>query len=374
MKRLVILVSLLFVVGVLSLVAIAPFKKSEAVTSTYHSEISRELSRELPSKTSSYEISVVGDTMFDWSIKTAMNAQGPNYPLQHISSVVEDSDLAILNLETAIGTSGYKQDKLYTFQSPPASAKAIKDAGFDVVSLANNHAMDFGREGLYETIDLLKKADLNYIGAGTNENEAYTAYSQTINNHKVDILGFSQVLPTISWYANENGGLASAYQEDRVIEHIKKSAAKCDTTIVYLHWGSERMIQPSAAQRNFAHTMIDAGADIIIGSHPHVLQGMEYYNGKPILYSLGNFLFPDYVDGDSADTVIAKIDVVMNNYEVTLIPAIIHDSTVTLADKQNAARITDKIIYRSNLISQTSDFAVSEVKGRKSLTIARAGE
>ncbi|MCA0987590.1 CapA family protein [Guptibacillus algicola] len=374
MKRLVILVSLLLVVGVLSLVVVNPSKSSEAVNSQAHTEITRELSKELSSKASSYNITVVGDVMFDWSIKTAMSTEGPNYPLQHISPLIKDSDLSILNLETAIGTSGHKQDKLYTFQSPPASAKAMKDAGFDLVSLANNHAMDFGREGLYETIDLLKQADLNYIGAGKNENEAYRAYSDTINNHKIDILGFSQVLPAISWYANEDGGLASGYQQDRVIEHIKKSAANCDTTIVYLHWGTERTIQPSASQRNFAHTMIDAGADIIIGSHPHVLQGMEYYNGKPILYSLGNFLFPDYVDGDSADTVIAKIDVLMDNYEVTLIPAVIHDSTVTLADKQNAARITDKMIYRSNLISQSSNFAVSEVKGNQSLTIATAGQ
>lgn len=373
MKRLVILVSLLLV-GVLSLVVVNPSKSSEAVNSQVHTEITRELSKELFSRASSYDITVVGDVMFDWSIKTAMNTEGPNYPLQHISPLIKDSDLSILNLETAIGTSGYKQDKLYTFQSPPASAKAMKDAGFDLVSLANNHAMDFGREGLYETIDLLKQADLDYIGAGTNENEAYRAYSETINNHKIDILGFSQVLPAISWYANEDGGLASGYQQDRVIEHIKKSAANCDTTIVYLHWGTERTIQPSAGQRNFAHTMIDAGADIIIGSHPHVLQGMEYYNGKPILYSLGNFLFPDYVEGDSADTVIAKIDVLMDNYEVTLIPAVIHDSTVTLADKQNAARITDKMIYRSNLISQTSNFAVSEVKGKQSLTIAKADQ
>ncbi|WP_270181421.1 CapA family protein [Alkalihalobacillus sp. CinArs1] len=374
MKRLVILVSLLLVVGVLSLVAVNPFNQSEAVNSSnVHSEISRDLSKELIGKSSSYEITVVGDTMFDWSIKEAMSSKGANFPLQHISPIIKDSDLAIMNLETAIGTAGIKENKLYTFQSPPASAKAIKDAGFDVVSLANNHAMDFGREGLHETIDLLKKADLNYVGAGTNESEAYRAHSQTINDHKVDILGFSQVLPTISWYANENGGLASGYQQDRVIEHIKQSAATCDTTIVYIHWGAERTIQPSDSQRNFAHSMIDAGADIIIGAHPHVLQGMEYYDGKPILYSLGNFLFPDYVEGDTADTVIAKIDVTVDNYEVTFIPAVIHDSTVTLADKQNATRITDKMIYRSSLISQTTDFAVSEGSAQ-SLMIAKAGE
>lgn len=370
MKRWGFLVSLLLIVGVCSLLVVKPLNSSKAVSFASHSEIIRDL--EIKENVSSFSIAVVGDTMFDWSIKSMMNTLGPNYPLQNISPIIQNSELAILNLETAIGTSGQKEDKLYTFQSPPSSAEAIKNAGFDVVSLANNHAMDFGREGLYETIELLERADLHYVGAGSNKEDAYRAHSQTINNHDIDILGFSQVLPSISWYANENGGLASGYQEDRVIEHIKESAAKSDTTIVYLHWGKERMIYPTEHQRNFAHNMIDAGADIIIGSHPHVLQGMEYYKGKPILYSLGNFLFPDYVDGDSADTVIAEIEVLMNNYYVTLTPAVIHDSTVSIADKANAERIAEKLIYRSNLISQSTEFAVTEVDGKQSVMIALA--
>ncbi|WP_347551782.1 CapA family protein [Pseudalkalibacillus hwajinpoensis] len=370
MNRYGILLMVLFIVGGLSFLTVQTVHTETNFFINDHSEIVRAFQ----DKSGSYEISVVGDTMFDWSIKDEMKSSGSAYPLEDITPVIEKSDYAILNLETAVGENGYREAKQYTFQSAPSSTTAMKDAGFDLVSLANNHAMDYGREGLYETINHLNNAGIDYVGAGLNQQEAYLPHSLTLQNQSVDILAFSHVLPSISWYADETGGIASGYQEERVFNQIVQSSRQSDTTIVYIHWGVERSPMPNKAIQNYAHRMIDAGADVVIGSHPHVLQGVEYYNNKPVVYSLGNFLFPDYVEGDSADSVIAQIEVFKDSYSLKLIPCIIKESKVTIADEFNALRISEKVIQRSMMISPSASFTFDDREGHYSLSISKAAD
>nr|WP_239674520.1 CapA family protein [Mangrovibacillus cuniculi] len=145
---------------------------------------------------------------------------------------------------------------------------------------------------------------------------------------KVSFLAFSRVLPTVDWYAVGNSpGIASGYQEDRVVDIIQKEKAENDLVFVYIHWGKEKISHPEQYIRNYGKMMVDAGADAVVGSHPHVLQGVEYYKEKPIAYSLGNFLFPDYVSGLSADTGIMNF-VVDDKITLEFFPYVILDNQI----------------------------------------------
>ena len=182
------------------------------------------------------------------------------------------------------------------------------NAGFDLVSLANNHTMDYREEGLLDTMKYLREYGIDFVGAGKNSEEAYASHTVVLNDQKVTFLAFSRVLPDVSWYATDTKpGIASGYQEERVIDIIEKEKVDTDYVLVYMHWGIERANRPENYQRDYARKMIDAGADAVIGAHPHVLQGFEFYDGKPIAYSLGNFLFPDYITGPTAETGLLSI-------------------------------------------------------------------
>lgn len=279
------------------------------------------------------EIIFVGDVRLDASIERAINIHGVEFPFLHIKEDLSNADYAVLNLETAVTTSNHTFTKKYNFKSDPVTLKGIKKSGFDLVSLANNHTMDYSEEGLLDTINYLKKYNLYYIGAGGSSTEAYSAHEVEIKGKKIKFLGFSRVLPDMSWYAQQNKpGLASGYQEDRVIDIIKKENKDSDFVFVYMHWGKERATTPENYQRNYAKSMIDAGADAIIGSHPHVLQGFEYYNNRLIVYSLGNFLFPDYVQGKTADTGILTLYIFDKTIRASFKPLYIQDNQIIKKD------------------------------------------
>ncbi len=295
-------------------------------------------------KTEPIEIAFVGDVMMDGSIKDAIKKHGADYPFQHIKAEIEKSDYAVLNLETAVTTRTDKFKKDYNFKADPTSLKGITNAGFDMVSLGNNHAMDYKEEGLEDTIKHLKEYELEYIGAGLNEKEAYSSKTIEIKNKKIKFLGFSRVLPDISWYAGKNKpGIASGYQEDRVIRIIKEERKDCDYLFVYIHWGKESKEKPEDYQIKYAKKMIDAGADGIIGSHPHVLQGFEYYKDKPIAYSLGNFLFPSYVSGKKAETGILKLKIDETGIGMSFKPYLIKNNQITTLSKKEEDRILKEL-------------------------------
>ena len=360
MKRILILLLIIFV---FSFLLSALLHKNNLIAN--HEEINRMNLM----KTEDTRIIFVGDVMFDWSIRKKMNDDGVNSPLTEVSHIVKSADYAVLNLETAIGTLGEKEDKQFTFQSPPDATTTIKENGFDLVSLANNHAMDFGRSGLRETISLLNNADIKYIGAGNDVEEAYKPLSLKLKGKNINFYGYSQVLPSITWYANQNGGIASGYQTETVLQNIKSHTSEDEFTIVYVHWGSERSITPNQSQINFSHELIDNGVDAVLGSHPHVLQGIEFYKEKPIVYSLGNFLFPDYVNGDAADSVIAELNISNDLIYLDLIPTTIKQSKSSVATGDDSKRIINKLIERSKLISDSNDFQISETSNGKYLRV-----
>ncbi|WJH37584.1 CapA family protein [Paenibacillus sp. CC-CFT747] len=183
----------------------------------------------------------------------------------------------------------------------------FKEAGFDLVNLANNHILDYGQDALLDTFDNLKKNGIPYVGAGHNSQEAFEPVILDKKGMRIAFLGFSRVVPDNSWKASPNHpGVADTYNYTVPVESIRKAREKADLVVVIAHWGVERQSQAEAYQRDLAHRYIEAGADLIIGGHPHVLQGFEKYKGKWIAYSLGNFIFTTNTVKETLDSMILE--------------------------------------------------------------------
>ena len=238
-------------------------------------------------------IAMVGDLLPAGRVAEAMRREGADYPFREAKPYLEAADLAVGNLETPFTARGVPaENKQYVFKAPPEYAAALRDAGFDALSLANNHILDQGLEGLEDTIVLLKEAGLSFMGAGQNEKEAFAPAMLERNGITVALIGLSRVVPEVSKKAGpKSPGVAEAYDTTRAIAAIREADEKADVVVVYMHWGLERKDHPEPYQREMGRAFIDAGADLVVGCHPHVLQGFEPYKDRWIAYSLGNFVF-----------------------------------------------------------------------------------
>ncbi len=237
-----------------------------------------------------FSILAVGDVMTGGSMAPWVNDSGPDYPFANTGSLIRQADIAVCNLEAPYGTKGKAFDKKFTFLVPPRLAAGIKEAGFDVVAMANNHMMDYGPEPLKATLVLLDSLGIAHSGAGMTLAEARKPAIVERNGIKVAFLSYSRVHPTQFWATAKKAGTAPAY-ENQIKEDIQRSKELADIVVVSFHWGAELMDTTKLYQRTLAHFCIDQGADLVLGHHPHILQGMELYQGKLIAYSLGNFAF-----------------------------------------------------------------------------------
>ncbi|WP_345243118.1 CapA family protein [Pontibacillus salipaludis] len=271
-----------------------------------------------------------GDVLMEYSLVTTMKDSGPDYPFQHVAPLFKKSDYTVVNLETPITSAMTPFPKLYNFKASPLLLDGLSNAGVDLVSLANNHTLDYNVQGLLDTFKALEDKNMAYIGAGHNQKEAYQEQRISIKNQTVAILAFSEVLPDLSWYAGKHTpGVASGYQLDRVLSIVDKVKKEVDYVLVYYHWGDEKVHLPNKDQTHIAHTLVDHGVDAVIGSHPHVLQGFEVYNGKPIAYSLGNFLFPNYVTGKTAETGVLEVTLREERASMTFHPFVIKNDQIS---------------------------------------------
>lgn len=244
------------------------------------------------------------------------------------------ADIVMVNQEFAFSSRGTKApNKQFTFKVDPKYVAAFTDMGIDIVTLANNHSLDFGEEALMDSFTTLKDAGIMYSGAGNNLVEAREIKYIEIQDRRIAYLSASRVIPETGWNAGSNKpGLLTTYDPTNLVEDIKEARQASDFVVVYVHWGIERATKPEAYQRNLAKAYIDAGADIVIGSHPHVLQGIEYYNGKPIVYSLGNFMFYNAI----AQTAVLKVTVNEQNETILqLLPAKAENAQTSLITLEN---------------------------------------
>jgi len=243
-------------------------------------------------------LAFAGDVYLGGNVGVLLEKNGYDYPYKHVKEILQQADIAAANLETSVTSLELEKPNLktYEFRSDPKVLPAFRDAGFDVVSLANNHSMDYGPEGLRDTMRHLRDHSIDYVGAGENRAEAFKPVYFDKNGVKVAVLGFSRVIPIPEewdWKAGEDRiGLADTYNHTYPVQVIEAAKKEADIVVVLVHWGNELDEEPdSAKQVDLGRRYIDAGADLVIGSHPHVLQGIEYYKGRWIAYSLGNFIF-----------------------------------------------------------------------------------
>ncbi|HBA73706.1 MAG: capsular biosynthesis protein [Geobacteraceae bacterium GWC2_55_20] len=244
-------------------------------------------------------INAVGDIMLAGKWAKTLKSRGYEHPFAEIRSELARGDINLANLESPVATGGSEfSNKQFRFRAEPAVAKAVRAAGFNLVTLANNHSMDFGGDALAETLQHLDSAGIAWVGAGMNLDEARKMALYTIKGKKIAFLGYSLTQPLEFFAGKTRPGTTPGY-EKLVTADVASARRQADYVIVSFHWGREASGTVQTYQRNAAHNAIDAGADAVIGHHPHVLQGIERYKNGIIFYSLGNFAFAS--KGKTAD-------------------------------------------------------------------------
>ena len=223
-----------------------------------------------------------------------------------IRLLFENSDLNIANLECCITDEAVNRaEKEWTFALPTKYVNAIKEAGIKLLTLANNHILDFGTDALLNTIKVLDDNNIFHIGAGENIREASKIYIKEIEGKRYAFISASAVIPHENWKANEDrAGVANGYDTMTICNRIinLKTKLSIDKVIVYMHWGRELEIYSGEMQQTIGRRLVDAGADLVVGTHAHVVQEIEYYNNVPIVYSLGNFVY----GGTQRDMIILQ--------------------------------------------------------------------
>ena len=215
-------------------------------------------------------------------------------PFASITPSLGSSDLSVVNVEMTISDRGAPRDKTYVFRAPPPAAGRIAAGGVRVANLANNHAMDYGPDALSDTIDLLEGAGVVTVGAGRDTDEAYRyRVMTTAGGLSVAFVGASLIVPPNFAAGPSTPGIASAHTPDlaRVLDTVRAATAAADAVVVAVHWGIERNPCTTEAQRTLARQLLDAGADAVIGHHPHVLQPVVFTGEKLVAFSLGNFIW-----------------------------------------------------------------------------------
>ena len=291
-------------------------------------------------------LSFVGDVLVEQYVSAITEREGYDYLYKPSMLYLSEPDLTAGNLEFPITKRGVPVEGTpYVFKGSPDVLPSMRNAGFDVMSLANNHTLDQGVEGMLDTMKYLDKAGIAHMGAGKNDTEAFTPLIKEVRGIKVAYIGISRVLPFNSWKADKNvAGVAETYDTKRAVAAIAKAKKQADVVVVMVHWGKERVDQPEEYQKDFGRQYIDAGADLVIGSHPHVLQGFEMYKGKWIAYSLGNFIFSNYPKEKAAETgVLDALCSKNGDCELTFHPMITVQAQPTPLKADTAKAMLDRL-------------------------------
>lgn len=282
-------------------------------------------------------ITAAGDVMMGGTAEPYLIKNGYDYPFDSTRDILKKADVAIINLETPLTNSDeLLVEKKYRFRNPPEKVvPALQNAGIDIVSLANNHTLDYGYTGLNDTLAALTKGNIAYHGAGQNNADARKAVIMQRKGQRIGFLAYSNTFPKEFWAKPNRPGVAFGHQQDIKADVEALSAQGIDIIVVSFHWGREGTTELRPYQPILARAAIDAGADLVIGHHPHVLQEIEEYKDGVILYSLGNFVFGSF-SNRVEESAIAQINfkdgkyhslkitpLLVNNFKVYFQPKIL---------------------------------------------------
>ena len=255
----------------------------------------------------------VGDIMMDRGVRRSVekNGFGDYDYLFHRASFLSKADIAFANLEGPISDQGTNRFNLYSFRMDPKSVEALANAGFDVLSVANNHIGDWGQPAFVDTLNCLSGAKIVYVGGGLTQTEAEAVKIIEKNGTKFGFVGFSDVGPNDLAATGGQSGIVIA-SEESVARVVSLAAKQVDVLIASFHFGDEYKLLPNERQKKLAHLAIDNGAKIVVGHHPHVIEPVEYYQDGVIVYSLGNFIFDQYFSVETMTGGALNVEVVGN--------------------------------------------------------------
>lgn len=297
----------------------------------------------------------VGDIMLGRGVGYRLEKSGGyEKAFENVSSVLKQGDIVFGNLETPItaSTHGLDSKRKIVLKAKPDSINALTSAGFNLISLSNNHMMDYYERGLFDTIYMLNQNNISCAGGGKNIDEARQPAIIEKNGLKIGLLAYTDMAelifagdPYLSFASTENKSGLVPRKYETIREDISKLREEVDLIAVSLHWGIEDSFKITDDQIEFAHNLIDDGADIILGHHPHQFQGMEIYKGKPIMYSMGNFLF-DQNDPENMESFIIDMEYKGTELsQLTAIPVrIVDKSHVEIQTGEKATNILERQI------------------------------
>lgn len=296
-------------------------------------------------------IGLVGDVMLGRTVNDTIGYFGYRYPWGNVLPLLKEHDFTLVNLETTLTNSDEAVPKVFNFKASPDRVKCLQEAHIHAVTLANNHILDFSEPGLIETIDTLKSAGILSVGAGRNAVEAQKPLIFRGEDLTVGVLAYTDNEPT--WVAKEEKAgtnYITVGDIERVKKDIENIRSKVDCLIITLHWGPNNRETPSREFQDFAHTLIDLGADIIHGHSAHIIQGIEIYNKKVIFYDTGDFV-DDYIADPrlrNDHSFIFRVEVTLAGIQkIKLIPVLISEMQVNLAPCKDYLHMVARMQYLS---------------------------
>ncbi len=309
-------------------------------------------------------IRVTGDMSLadNWEIMPKLKSRGKGLlgvMSEDTVKALQTADITLVNNEFTYSKRGEPlADKTHTFRADPDNVSVFNELGVDIVSLANNHAYDYGPDAFSDTMDTLKGAKIPYIGGGADLKEAKKPFYFIVEGRMV---GFSaatkaekhRLTPEAT---DTTSGVLRTYDPSKYIEVLESVEKECDYNIAYVHWGKEGSHEIEDGLREMGAQFIDAGADIVIGAHAHLLQGIEYYNGKPIVFNLGNFLF----NAKTMDSGILELTVDQNGLGCRFIPCVQSGCFVKTVEGDEAARVLQFMNSLSSGVRFSSDGSFCE--------------
>lgn len=306
----------------------------------------KESKMQLPEREEYVSLIAVGDIMLSRRMAKKLKQEGMDFPFDKIRDYLKSGDIVFGNLESPITSGRRIRNDEMVFRTDPGIEIALRDAGFNVLSIANNHMPDFRTKGIKDTLEYLSSAGIAFAGAGMNSADANTPAIIKRNGITFAFLAYndSDVVPSF-YGASETRAGTALMNIETMVESVKLAKEKSDFVIVSMHSGYEYKPKPNKRQIEFAHSAIDAGAELVIGHHPHVVQTMEKYKGKFILYSLGNFVFDQLWSEDTREGLIANVTFDKEGVRRIEFLAVYNSANYqpSVVDGEQAKRIIDRL-------------------------------
>ena len=306
MRRTHLLLILLAVVGLAATLALSSERYGGLSNSEKTAAVAESQGREI-------HLLFVGDIMLSRSIGQLMQVKKDYlFPFHNIATTTQAADIAFANLENPVSTGGIRSGSIYSFRADPKALEGVKFAGFDIVSIANNHIWDYGRQAFNDTLGNLSKNGIVAVGGGANYTEAHSPKILTVGKTRFAFLAYTNFISVSLGLASSTPAV-SRYDDKTLKADIAHAKELADFVIVSFHWGEDYQTKHNAQQERVAKLVIDSGANLVVGHHPHVIQEVEPYKDGYIIYSLGNFIFDQNFSKDTRRGLTVLVTLKDNN-------------------------------------------------------------